>query len=239
LKPQVIKGYYCLQVFSQKQSAIKVIEKLNVENKIFLCCNGGSTTSMGSYVAILGLDSNRSVGSCSFVPGFKRRTCSYKKLNRSITIFFWTLLSSIALFAIGQILFVTAFKFFEPQVDGILFQITEHSAAVKTSVLFSSTLALIPVLMVLTWRLAHIIELNKKIASALVILIFIVTGIFARHQEVKIYFTTVVKPAVLTNGRTSMTYPIDPVNFVYYIFSGLCIGCIVSYILFKKKRSKI
>ena len=170
---------------------------------------------------------------------FTWKPCLYKKLNRSITIFFWTLLSSIAFFAIGQLLFDRAFKFFEPQVDGILFQITEHSATVKTSVLFSLTLALIPVLTVFTWRLAHIISLNKKIASALVILIFIVTGIFVRHQEVKIYFTTVVKPAVLTNGKTSMTYPIDPVNFVYYIFSGLSVGCIISYILFRKKRSKI
>ncbi len=130
-----------------------------------------------------------------------------------------------------------AFKFFEPQGVGILLQITEHNATVKTSILFSFTLALIPILMVLTWRLAHIISLNKKIASALVILIFIIIGIFARHQEVKIYFTSVVKPAVLINGKTSITYSIDPVNFVYYIFSGLCIGCIISYILFKKKRS--
>ena len=71
------------------------------------------------------------------------------------------------------------------------------------------------------------------------ILIFIAIGIFARHQQVKIYFTTVIKPALLTNGKTSVTYPIDPVNFVYYIFSGLFIGCIVSYISFKKKKAKV
>lgn len=160
-------------------------------------------------------------------------------MNHSKTIYIRILIFAIVLFALGQLLFVTAFKFFEPQVDGILFQITEHNATVKTSVLFSLTLALIPILMVLTWRLAQISSLNKKIASVLVILIFIVIGIFARHQEVKIYFTTVVKPVILTNGKTSITYSIDPVNFVYYIFSGLCVGCIVSYILFKKKQSKI
>jgi hypothetical protein len=140
---------------------------------------------------------------------------------------------------LGQLLFDKAFNFFEPHVDGILFQIIERSSILKTSILFSLSVALIPILIVLTWRLAHIISINKKIASALMILIFIAIGIFARHQEVKIYFTTVVKPALLTNGRTSITYPIDPVNFVYYIFAGLFIGCIVSYILFKKKKSKI
>ena len=159
-------------------------------------------------------------------------------MNPSKTIYIWTFVVSIALFALGQLLFARAFNFFEPHVDGILFQITEHSSVLKTSILFSLSVALIPILIVMTWQLAHIISVNKKIASALMILIFIAIGIFARHQEVKIYFTTVVKPALLTNGRTSIAYPIDPVNFVYYIFSGLFIGCIVSCILFKKKKSK-
>jgi len=108
---------------------------------------------------------------------------------------------------LGQLLFDKAFNFFEPHVDGILFQIIERSSILKTSILFSLSVALIPILIVLTWRLAHIISIIKKIASALMILIFIAIGIFARHQEVKIYFTTVVKPALLTNGRTSITYP--------------------------------
>ena len=68
------------------------------------------------------------------------------------------------------------------------------------------------------------------------ILTFVATGIFARHQQVKIYFTLVVRPALLTNGRTSINYPIDPVNFVHYILAGLLIGCIVSYVFLKKKE---
>ncbi len=144
----------------------------------------------------------------------------------------------MALFALGQFLFVKAFIFFEPHIDGVLFKITEHNGILKTSILFSLSLALIPILIVLSWRLAHIASVNKQIASALMILIFIAIGIFARHQQVKIYFTTVVKPALLTKDRTSIIYPIDPVNFVYYIFTGLFIGCVFSYILFKKK-SKI
>jgi len=159
-------------------------------------------------------------------------------MNPPKTLYSWTFIVSIALFALGQLLFVKAFNFFEPQVDGILFQITEHSATLKTSVLFSLSIALIPILIVLTWRIGHIISLNKKIGSALLSLIFIGLGIFARHQEVKIYFTTVIKPALLTNGRTSVSYPIDPVNFVYYIFAGLFIGCVVSYIFFKKRKTK-
>jgi hypothetical protein len=135
---------------------------------------------------------------------------------------------------VGQLLFVKSFKLFEPQVEGILFQITEHQATLKTSILFSLLLFLIPIFIVFTWRLSHIISLNRKIASALFILIFIVIGIFARHQEVKIYFTTVVRPALLTNGKTNVIYPIDPKNFIYYMFAGLLTGSILAFIFFRQ-----
>jgi hypothetical protein len=128
------------------------------------------------------------------------------------------------------------FKLFEPQVDGIVFQITERKATVKTSVLFSLLLFLVPIFIIMIWRLAPIISLNRKIASALFILIFITIGIFARHQEVKIYFTTVVRPALLTNGKTGIVYPIDPVNFVYYMFAGLLVGCILAFIFFRQRK---
>ncbi len=128
------------------------------------------------------------------------------------------------------------FKFFEPQVDGILFQITERNATVKTSVLFSILLFLIPIFIILTWRLAHIISANKKIASALFILLFITLGIFVRHKEVKTYFTIVVKPALLTKDKTTIIYPIDPINFLYYMFAGLIIGCILAFVFFKQKN---
>ena len=157
-------------------------------------------------------------------------------MTRSKTIFLCTLLISIALLALGQFLFADIFKLFEPQIEGISFQIAESKAVVKTSVLFSLLLFLIPVFIILSWRLAHITSLNKKIASALFIIIFITIGIFARHQEVKIYFTTVVKPALLTNGRTSVIYPIDPINFVYYMFAGLITGCTLAFIFFRQRK---
>jgi hypothetical protein len=157
-------------------------------------------------------------------------------LNHYKSIYASTLLFSIALFVLGQVLFVKAFAVFEPDIDGILFQIIEQGRPIKTSLLFSFTLALIPGFILLTWRLGGINSLNKKIASILLILTFIIIAIFARHQQVKIYFNTVVKPVMLTNGTKSIQYPIDPINFVYYIFSGLCAGCILSFFLFRNRN---
>jgi len=147
------------------------------------------------------------------------------------------LLLSIAFFALGQLLFVPTFKLFEPHIDGISFQIIEHDTLLKTSLLFSLLLAGIPVLVVLTWRLTHIVSTNRKIASALLILIFLLLGIFLRHQEVKIYFTTIVRPTIATSGKTSIIYPIDPVNFIYYMLAGLITGSIISFAFFKLKSN--
>jgi hypothetical protein len=143
---------------------------------------------------------------------------------------------SIALFILGQLVFIRLFGFFEPNVDGILFQVTEMNKKMKTSILFSLTLVFIPLLIILTWRLAPIISITKKIASALSILVFIIAAIFLRHQEVKTFFIKVVKPIVLVNNKTNVIYPIDPVNFVYYMLAGLCVGCLVSYFLFRQNK---
>ena len=140
------------------------------------------------------------------------------------------------LFVLGQILFFRAFKFFEPQIDGIVFQIVEHKSIVTTSTFFSFLLFLIPVSIAFTWQLSHVISFNKKLASTLLILACIAAGIIARHQQVKTYFTKVVKPALLTDGKTNIVYPIDPVNFVYYMLAGLIIGCIFAFVFFRQRK---
>ena len=157
-------------------------------------------------------------------------------MKLSAKIFIQIVIVSIALFILGQLVFIRLFEFFEPNVDGILFQVTEINRRIKTSILFSLTLVFIPLLTIVTWRFAPIISITKKIASALSILIFIIVAIFLRHQEVKTFFIRVIKPIVLVNNKTNVTYPIDPVNFVYYMLAGLCIGCLVSYFLFRQNK---
>ncbi len=83
-------------------------------------------------------------------------------MKHSTKVFIKTVFLSIALFILGQLVFVNFFQFLEPTVDGILFQITETSGKIKTSLLFSLTLALIPILMLLTWQLSPIFSLTKS-----------------------------------------------------------------------------
>ncbi len=155
------------------------------------------------------------------------------------TIYFQVGLLSVALFIVSQVFFVPIFEFFEPHVDGILFHVIELPGNFKTSILFSLILFLIPFLLLFTWRLAPIASPTKRIASLLTILICITIGIFSRHEGVKSYFNRIAKNLVLRNHNMPVNYPLDPVNFVYRIFIGLCVGCIISYFLFRQKKLKL
>jgi hypothetical protein len=142
---------------------------------------------------------------------------------------------SIFFFVSGLLFFVQIFEFFEPKIDGITFEIIENNRILKTSILLSLTLAIIPLSIFLIWRFASISSSIKKLISILIILLFIVLGIWLRHQGVKSFFTKVVKNDVLSNDNTNVTYPLDPVAYVYYMLVGLLVGCTVSYILFRKR----
>jgi len=156
-------------------------------------------------------------------------------MKQARIVFFTTLLISIVLFVLGLFTFTPLFEFFEPHVEGILLQVTELGQGFRTSILFSLLLALIPFALLFIWRRAPILSLTRKIASIVTIVAFIAIAICIRHQAVKTYFTLAVKKTIFPGGNQVMVYPIDPINFVYYMFVGLCIGCIFSYFLYRQK----
>jgi len=144
-------------------------------------------------------------------------------------------LIAIAFFILGQLLWSNLFKFFEPKIKGIEFRIIEsNSKTIKTSLLVSLTLALIPILTVLIWRLGSIISSTRRIAVSLTILAFIAIGIMIRHAAVRAYFTRIANN-INPSKEKDVIYPLDP-DFGYYMFAGLCIGFIVSYLLFRQKK---
>jgi len=146
-------------------------------------------------------------------------------------IFVWTLLVALLFFIAGMTAFTRLLQLLEPNIEGIAFVITGR----LTAFLFSLTLALIPVLTLATWRLAHIDLFYRKICSVTIIILTIAAALFTRHQQVKAFFNKVVRPLVLTKGETHFVYPIDPRNFVYYLLAGLLIGCLLSYLLLRQK----
>jgi hypothetical protein len=151
-------------------------------------------------------------------------------------IFIQTILFAIAVFILGQLVFENLFTFFEPSVSGIVFQIKENNTGLKSSILFSISLLLAPVMLLLVWLLSAIISPQRKIASVVTVFVCMCVGMYVRHVQVKTYFTMLQKTYFSLQSKADVIYPIDPANFVYYMFGGLCVGCIISYFLFRQKK---
>jgi len=153
-------------------------------------------------------------------------------------IYATALVIGMLLFTAGKLLFVHLFGFFEPTVNGISFQITERPGIIKTSTLFASALVLMPALTAMIIRFAPIVSAGRKMAAVATVLIFAALAILVRHQEVKSYFTYLVNNSNLLHGKSSVIYPIDPVNFVYYMMGGFSVGCMVAFFLFRRRKMK-
>jgi len=148
-----------------------------------------------------------------------------------------TAIVSIALFITGKFTFEKIYNFFEPKVAGIIFNITEVDQKLDTSLLFAIALALIPVFLLFLWRVTPIVALNKKAVSVLVVLVLMVVAIWIRQNSVASYYTS-LRRNPMANFSNNNQYPTEPANFVYYMFLGLCIGCMLCYLLFRAKKSK-
>lgn len=150
-----------------------------------------------------------------------------------------TAIISAALFITGLLVFEKLFNFFEPRVTGVIFHVTEVGGKVSTSLLFALALALIPVFLLMVWQLTPIVTVNKKLLSVLIVFVLMVVAIWIRQRSVKSYYTSLSKNPALANFSNGQQYPIDPVNLVYYMFLGLCIGSMLCYFLFRPRKKRI
>jgi len=148
----------------------------------------------------------------------------------------WIALLCIVIFIIGKLLFTTVFSFFEPSVPGIQFSIIERNPVWKTSWVFAALLALIPLSLLAIWRLGNIISTTKRLLSVIIVFLLLAAAIYIRHMQVRNYFNRVVVPFFQKKGQTNVVYPIDPVNFVYYMVSGLLAGLIICWLAFRRRR---
>lgn len=156
-------------------------------------------------------------------------------MKRPVAIVLQLSLAAIALFILGIVIYPSLFLLLEPKVQGIDFVITDMGRYINTSLLFPLILALSPVLVFFTWKQGAIVSPGRKLTALLIILAFIIIAIFLRHLAVKAYFTHIAKE--IAPIGTHISYPIDPVNFVYYMIAGLCIGCVVACFLLRKPGS--
>jgi uncharacterized membrane protein len=137
---------------------------------------------------------------------------------------------------VGQVTYSRFFQFAEPHIEGISFQITDGSGLLKTPVLFSMLLALLPVLTVFLWKYSPIYSTAYRFLSAITMLVLIGTGIWTRHAALTSYFN-VKKDLIISESHSPVSYPVNPVMFICYMFIGLLVGCLISHYLFRQRKN--
>lgn len=133
-------------------------------------------------------------------------------------------------------MFNDLFDFILPKVDRGFYQTTSLSGPFKTMLLFSLVFGLMPIIIFLTWRYSPIFSGKKKLVSVFMVVVCMTLAIIARQQTLKLYFAEQTKNVTSTADIPIVNYPIDQVNFEYYLLGGLCVGCIASYVVLREKK---
>ncbi|MFT3980792.1 MAG: hypothetical protein QM687_10010 [Ferruginibacter sp.] len=108
------------------------------------------------------------------------------------------------------------------------------SGPFKTTILFSLAIALIPLFLLFTWRLAPITSLQKRMASIAIAITAVGLGIVLRQQMLRSYFSRSLTS--IAGYDLNASFPLNKVHFEFYILGGLIIGCIVSALYLKDKK---
>lgn len=145
---------------------------------------------------------------------------------------------SLILFLSVYYTFGDLFEFMLPKVDNGYYSSTNFFEQFRIVLLSSLTFGLIPFFALLTWRITPIVSKKEKIISILIVLTSMALAILVRQQMIRSYFSSMARGLNSASEKVTINYPLSKINFEYYLFTGLCIGCIISYVVFKQKSKQ-
>src|SRR5262245_26499516 len=96
-----------------------------------------------------------------------------------------TIIISIVLFIIGFYTWGRFLEFILPAVGNVTYYATSFGTDFRNSLLFSLTLALIPLATILIWKLAPVINKQRKVLTVCVILLSMIALVWTRREIIK------------------------------------------------------
>ena len=164
-------------------------------------------------------------------------------MKPSIRIIIIAIVSSIALFVVGLSTWNSFFTLMLPIVGDTRYLATSLGTSFRNYILFSLTLALIPIATILIWKYGPVINTQRKFLTVCIILIAMTTSALIRHEMIKskarnLQPTTVIDysdpgnpvPKTIESG-----IPVDTLYFELFILVGLIAGSIISFLTLKQK----
>lgn len=126
-----------------------------------------------------------------------------------------------------------------PKIDGIKFLSGAINEFFIPMLQFSITLGVMPALLLLVWDKASIESTNRKIVSLVIILSSMALAVVLRYQMLiwhlkknRSSFEEFPIPGV----DNQIPFWLENLKYEYYIFGGMLLGCILAYIILRKKK---
>ena len=152
---------------------------------------------------------------------------------------------SIALFVVGQYTWGKLFFLLLPIVGDVKYFETSLNGHFINSMMFSLTLALIPIATIIIWRFAPVIKAQRKILTVCIIVLVVTISVLVRREMIKsrarhLQPTTVLDytdPANPQPKTIERGIPVSTLNFELFALAGLVIGSVVSFFSFRQKTT--
>ncbi len=159
-------------------------------------------------------------------------------MNRFKITLITTVLISIAFFVLGFFSFGDIYESLLPRINGGFYQVEEPIGLFDTSLIPALVIGLTPLLIWTTWRLAHIISNRQRFFSALIVITCMMLAVLVRREMIKSYFARPASNTEKITEKLLVSFPLNKVNFEFYMFVGLIIGCLISYFYYNSEKAR-
>jgi hypothetical protein len=151
--------------------------------------------------------------------------------------FMLAVMLSILLFFAGLFLYGAIVEVVLPNDEKIFYQDIGAKGVFGNSFLFSFLLALMPIFIVCTWGLCRAYEKADRFSIASIVIVFAFLSVFVRQHVLAAYLKRLSLSTEMAPDDLTISYPLNRLNFEWYMFAGLCAGCIIACILYRRRRN--
>ena len=154
---------------------------------------------------------------------------------------------SVALFVIGTYSWGDIFTALLPRIGNTGYLDTNLTGRFSSSTLFGLTLALIPIVTIVIWRFAPVVNAQRRILTVCIIVLAIIASVQIRREMIKLQArdmqSTIVldysdpvqpRPQAITNG-----IPVSNLKFEVFALAGLLAGAIISFFSVRQKNVRL
>jgi hypothetical protein len=126
-----------------------------------------------------------------------------------------------------------------PKIDGVVYQANSITQGFAMALVYSLTIAAIPIVTILLWRQANVHSMTGKIIVPLILIVCIVTATLLRQYTLK---AEIKKTAEITqsineqnNENIKTAISLDKLDIEKYMLLGLFAGIVVAYLAMRQK----